>query len=147
MSPGAEMAAANNLHSYMSNSSLPVHLRGDVHNVGSPSSTSSVGYGSGMRPTSHPTGYGPPAILEPSIEQHQSGPGSAGGSPHLSSVGWHSPSHMPSPSHSGNSYVYPEPDAYPHNPAMNQMFYATAAMRRPQSTEPPVGKVLWAGAQ
>jgi DNA-directed RNA polymerase subunit RPC12/RpoP len=146
MSPGAEMAAANSMQSYMSNSSLPVHLRGDVH-VGSPSSTSSAGYGSNMRPTSHPTSYGPPPTLEPSIEHHQSGPGSAGGSPHMGSVGWQSPSHVPSPAHSGNGYVYPDPDTYPPNAGMGQLFYASAAMRRPQSTEPPVKSELWAGAQ
>lgn len=154
MSPNAEMATANSMHSYMSNSSLPVHLRNDVH-VGSPNSTSSGGYNNGIRPTSHPTGYGPPPTLEPSIEPHQSGPGSASGSPHMSSVGWQSPSHVPSPSHSGNSYVYPDPDAYPGNPAaMGQMFYNGAQqMRRPQSTEPPAGgydtvkRELWAGAQ
>lgn len=111
---------------------LPVHLR-----VGSPTSTSAAGYGNMMRPTSHPTGYGPPPTLEPSLEQHQSGPGSAGGSPHMANVGWQSPSHMPSPSQTNASYVYPDPEAYPQNPAMSQMYYGAAPhMRRPQSAEP-----------
>lgn len=93
-----------------------------------------------MRPTSHPTSYGPPQILEPNLEQHQSGPGStngsAGGSPHMSSMGWQSPAHMPSPSHNGAHYGYPETD-YSHNPAMGHMFYGAAThMRRPQSAEP-----------
>ena len=56
----------------------------------------------------------------------------------MSSVGWPSPSHLPSPSHNGAGYVYPEPDGYPPNPAsMGQMYYGAATqMRRPQSTEP-----------
>lgn len=113
------------------NGSLPVHLR-----VGSPVSTSSGGYNS-IRPTSHPTGYGPPPTLEPSLEQHQGGPGSAGGSPHMANVGWQSPSNVASPSQNAASYVYPDPEAYPSNPAMNQMYYgAPQHMRRPQSAEP-----------
>jgi hypothetical protein len=170
MSPGAELAGISNLQ-YMSNSSLPVHLRGDVH-AGSPTSTTSSGYNgtnnatsnnngsNGLPPTSHPSGYGPPSTLEPSIE-HSTGPGSAGGSPHLTSVGWQSPSHVASPTHSssGNGYVYPDPESYPAtgNP-MGQIFYnnAAAAIRRPGSTEPGSASYdmkarqsaeLWAGAQ
>lgn len=155
MSPAAEMANINNMAYGMTNSSLPVHLRGDVH-VGSPASTTSTGYTSNMRPTSHPTGYGPPQTLEPSIE-HQQGPGSAGGSPHLSSVGWQSPGHAASPTHSatGNSYMYPDPDSYPTSQAMGQMFYNNATARRPGSAEPgstpydskAIKNELWAGAQ
>lgn len=148
MSPGADMTAANSMQSYLSNSSLPAHLRGDVH-VGSPSSTSSAGYGNSMRPTSHPTSYGPPPTLEPSVEHHQSGPGSASGSPHMSSVGWQSPNHVASPSHSSaNGYSYPEPDMYPTNHAMGQMFYTNAptGMRRTGNPEGPVKNELWAGA-
>ncbi|KAH7312407.1 hypothetical protein B0I35DRAFT_55513 [Stachybotrys elegans] len=139
MSPSFDLSTSNGLgrHSdfqYLQQTSpLPPHLR-----VGSPSSTSSVtGYSTTMRPTSHPTGYGPPTTLEPNLEQHQSGPGSAGGSPHMSNVGWPSPSHMPSPSHHGGSYVYPEPDTYPQSHAMGQMYFsAQPQMRRPNSTEP-----------
>ncbi|KAF5525356.1 Zinc finger protein with KRAB and SCAN domains 3 [Colletotrichum aenigma] len=157
MSPSADnMHRANAEFQYMGNSSLPVHLQRDMH-VGSPASTTSAGYNNGIRPTSHPTGYGPPPTLEPSVEQH-SGPGSAGGSPHMSSVGWQSPSHVPSPSHSsngGNGYTYPDPDAYPSAPSLGgQMFYGNAGqVRRPQSTEPPTAydikgrqSELWAGA-
>ena len=101
-----------------------------------------------MRPTSHPTGYGPPpSTLEPSIEPTGSGgPGSVGGSsPHMGSLsGWQSPSshhlvgspsshhlransptshHLaPSPSHSHNNYVYPDPD-----PTYGQLFYGTSS--------------------
>ncbi|GJC96670.1 hypothetical protein ColKHC_05496 [Colletotrichum higginsianum] len=60
MSPSADsMHRANSEFQYMGNSSLPVHLQRDMH-VGSPASTSSGGYNTGMRPTSHPTSYGPP---------------------------------------------------------------------------------------
>jgi hypothetical protein len=53
----------------------------------------------------------------------------------MSSVGWHSPSHMPSPAHPGN-YVYPEPDNYPQSAAMGQMYFGAAPqMRRPQNAE------------
>lgn len=139
MSPGMDMAAANNLNRHpgdfqylQQNGSLPPHLR-----VGSPNSTSSAVYSSnGMRPTSHPTAYGPPPILEPNLEQHQSGTGSNGGSPHMTNLGWQSPSHVPSPAQGGAGYVYPEPDTYHQNAAMGQMYYGASQMRRPQSTEP-----------
>ncbi len=111
-----------------------------------------------MRPTSHPTGYGPPTTLEPSIE-HQQGPGSATGSPHITSVGWPSPGPVGSPTQSpnGNGYVYPDPEGYPGGPPMGQMFYSNAPPPpRPGSTEPgantydvkpPRQGELWAGAQ
>jgi len=144
----------NNL-GYLTNNSIPPHLRGDVH-VGSPSSTTSSGYNNGMRPTSHPTGYGPPQTLEPSIE-HQQGPGSVTGSPHIGSAGWASPGPVGSPaqSPSGNSYVYPDPE-YPGGNSLSQMFYQnTTPQRRPGSTEPGVNSYsvkssqqgeLWAAA-
>lgn len=119
---------------YLQNGSLPAHLR-----VGSPAvQPTGQTYNTVInRPTSHPTGYGPPPTLEPSLEQHQSGPGSAGGSPHMSNVGWQSPSHVPSPSQNAESYVYPDPNTYPPNAAaMGQMYYGAAQqMRRPQSAE------------
>ena len=141
MSPSVDLSGAG-MHrqgadlQYLQNGSLPVHLR-----VGSPVvATTSAGYSNAIRPTSHPTGYGPPTTLEPSVDQHQPGTGSAGGSPHMSSVGWQSPSHMASPtSQNGNGYVYTDPnDGYANNTAaMNQMYYGAAPqMRRPQSTEP-----------
>jgi hypothetical protein len=157
MSPSADLSAVNNLQ-YIQNSSLPVHIRNDVH-AASPASTPSSGYNNGIRPTSHPTGYAPPQTLEPSIEHHQ-GPGSAGGSPHMGSVGWQSPSHGASPTHSatGNGYSYPDPEAYQPGPSMGQMFYGGApAMRRPGSAEPGSSSLydvkptrpgeLWAAAQ
>ncbi|KXX83374.1 Zinc finger protein with KRAB and SCAN domains 3 [Madurella mycetomatis] len=156
MSPSAELAGMNNMQ-YLSNNSIPPHLRGDVH-VGSPTSTTSSGFNNGVRPTSHPTGYVPPQTLEPSIEQHQQGPGSAAGSPHIGSVGWASPGPVGSPTQSpnGNGYVYPDPESYPTGTPMGQMFYnSAAAVRRPGSTEPGSSsydakaqqRELWANAQ
>lgn len=158
MSPSADQMHRQNAEfQYGGNNSLPVHLQRDMH-IGSPASTTSTGYSNGMRPTSHPTGYGmgiPPPTLEPSVEQHP-GSGSAGGSPAMASVGWQSPSHVASPSHSQNgNYMYPEPEAYPPPSIGGQMFYANAQVRRPQSTEPPNGgydvkprqSELWAAAQ
>ncbi|KAI1880690.1 hypothetical protein JX265_000930 [Neoarthrinium moseri] len=133
-----------NEYSYMNNNGgpLPAHLRTDVH---SQIPTSTPTYTTGMRPTSHPTTFPPPSTLEPHVEPHQTGPGSAGGSPHMGSVGWASPSHMPSPTHSqsGNGYVYPDPDQTAFTTSglgqMGQMYYGSATqIRRPQSTEPGV---------
>jgi DNA-directed RNA polymerase subunit RPC12/RpoP len=133
MSPTIDLGSHGLRHNdfaYMTNNSIPVHLRGDLHS-GSPTSTSSLN----VRPTSHPTGYGPPSILEPNVEPHMSGPGSACGSPHLSSVGWPSPTHAPSPTPS-SSYIYTESD-YQHAHHMG-MYYGGGGgqIRRPHSTEP-----------
>jgi hypothetical protein len=137
MSPSADLANMNSMQ-YLANNSLPPHLRGDVH-VGSPSPTASTGYNNGMRPTSHPTGYAPPQTMEPSIE-HQQGPGSVAGSPHVASVGWPSPGPVGSPTQSpnGNGYTYPDPsDVYQSGTPIAQMFYNSApATRRPGSAEP-----------
>lgn len=122
----------------MNNSSLPGHLRGEYH-VQSQAPPTSAAYSNGMRPTSHPTGYGPPSILEPPANMEQRQPGSASGSPHMSAAGWQSPSqsHMASPQ---PGYNYPDPaDLYGPGPQMQhqqQMFYPNSNMRRPQSTEP-----------
>ncbi|KAH8599955.1 hypothetical protein B0O99DRAFT_590378 [Bisporella sp. PMI_857] len=139
-SPNSDLAPMNQMRHpdypppYMSNSSLPGHLRNDYH-MQSQAPPTTAAYSNGMRPTSHPTGYGPPSILEPPahMEQRQQS-GSAAGSPHMGSVGWQSPSHnnMPSPAQS-NGYVYPEPDPYG---GVNQMYYPNSNIRRPQSTEP-----------
>ncbi|KAI1097634.1 hypothetical protein F4804DRAFT_347017 [Jackrogersella minutella] len=157
ISPSTDMAAANVMrpsdYAYVSNGSLPVHLRTDMQ---SQSPTSAPAYATGMRPTSHPNSYPPPPTLEPSVESHQSGTGSTGGSPHMGSVGWQSPSHMASPTHSngGNSYVYPDPDQpFLGSNNMGQMYYSAGAqIRRPTSTEPGSATYekqrqneLWAG--
>lgn len=158
MSPSAELAGINNMQ-FLSNNTLPPHLRGDVH-VGSQSPTQTATYNNGMRPTSHPNAYVPPQTLEPSIEQHQQGPGSVIGSPHIGSVGWPSPGTVggsPVQSPHGNGYVYPDPEGYPSSGTpIAQMFYnSTAQARRTGSAEPgnPVYDAkgrpgeLWANAQ
>ena len=142
MSPNVDMSAHNGMHRHAGDfqfmqqgGPLPAHLR-----LGSPTSQSSNGYNNnGIRPTSHPTSYGRPPTLEPNLDQHQSGAMSNGGSPHMGNVGWQSPSHVPSSSHhqNGAGYVYPEPDTYPQNTAMGQMYYSAGPqLRRPHNTEP-----------
>lgn len=160
MSPNAELAPMNgmqrhmNEYPYMNNSSLPVHLRNDyAHHIPSqnaPLPQKQSQYSNGQRPTSHPTGYGPPQILEPPANPQSTG--SAGGSPHMSNAGWHSPSHMPSPTSQNNGYVYPDPDPYGSG-NMGHMYYPNSNIRRPQSTEPdnyetkPRLTELWTAAQ
>lgn len=156
-SPNSELAPVNNMHrhpgdyGFMNNSPLPGHLRSEYHS-GNPTPPSTTSFSNGMRPTSHPTGYGPPSVLEPPSGMEQRPSGSASGSPHMSSVGWQSPSahSMPSPSQA-NGYVYPDPD--PYGPGNGQMFYPNSNIRRPQSTEPdgyemkPRINELWQAAQ
>lgn len=157
MSPSNELAGIHTLQTQYPNSSLPSHLRSDVH-IASPTSTTSSGY-NGNRPTSHPSGYGPPSVLEPSIETRP-GPGSASGSPHMGSVGWQSPSHAGSPSHSASGFVYPDPEAYPGHAGLSgnlgSLFYGSAVnSTRAGSSEPGQGgdypkprtSELWASAQ
>jgi hypothetical protein len=159
-SPNSELAPMNSMqrhpaeYSYMNNSPLPGHLRGEYQVQHQPPPTT-AGYSNGMRPTSHPTGYGPPSILEPPANMEQRQPGSVSGSPHMSSVGWQSPSHnMPSPSQS-NGYVYPDPDPYGSAAIGQHMYYPNSNIRRPQSTEPDaydvkprmIGNEMWQAAQ
>ncbi|KAF2116326.1 hypothetical protein BDV96DRAFT_645656 [Lophiotrema nucula] len=126
-------------YAYMGNMNVPPHLRGEMPQPSpraSPSLTSQS-YSSNVssqRPaiTSHPSGYGPPPILEPpaSANHGQSGgTASANGSPHMGAMGWQSPSQqaLPSPGAGDNSYVYPDP---------NTMYYQNQNIRRPNSTEP-----------
>jgi hypothetical protein len=147
-SPGAELAASNamrtNDFSYMSNGNLPVHMRPDVHTQPSPS-TFVAAFSPSTQPTSHPTSYPLPPTLEPSIESHQPAGGSTGGSPHMGSVGWqspsqvHSPSHMPSPTYSnggGNGSVYPDLEPSFAGNDLSPMYSYGNSNRRPNSTEP-----------
>lgn len=150
MSPASEiphMPALNRQSSdfsYLPPGSLPPHMRPDLQSQPSPRSSPSApspplsSFGSNPhRPslTSHPSVYGPPPILEPPTHHEQRQPASGGSSPHLSSVGWHSPSHpgMGSPSHHGEPYMYPEP---PYGPPAPHLYYPSSNLRRPQSTEP-----------
>ena len=129
-------------YAYMSSGSLPPHMRNDMQQPSprsSPSATSpslSAYGGNHHRPslTSHPSMYGgPPVVLEPPTH-HEQRAGSASGSPHLSSMGWQSPSQaaMGSPSQ-GESYMYPEP---PFGTPAPHLYYPNPGARRPQSTEP-----------
>jgi hypothetical protein len=123
--------------------SLPPHMRVDLQQQASPRSSPSATSpslssfsGHQHRPslTSHPSMYGPPPTLEPPTNHEHRQPGSAGGSPHMGSLGWHSPtpSGIGSPSHS-ESYMYPEP---PYGGPAPHFYYPSSNMRRPQSTEP-----------
>lgn len=163
ISPGADLAPLGAIqrhpghpseYQYMNNSSIPVHLRGDYHLQPQQQMASSTAYTTNMRPTSHPNAYGPPPILEPPANLPAgSGSGSVAGSPHMGSVGWHSPSHAPSPNSQHNAYVYPDPDPYGNQAAIGHMYYPNSNIRRPQSTEPegydpkPRMNEMWAGAQ
>ncbi|EPE03894.1 zinc finger protein [Ophiostoma piceae UAMH 11346] len=154
--------------------SLPAHLRGD-HSPASTTSSLTysnmrptshpTGYGSSSHnhssnqnanpnSGSNPPSQGPPSTLEPSIEQPSgtgSGPGSVagsiGGSPHMSSLGWQSPSHhlaaspshhlAASPSHSHHSssnYVYPDPDSSYGASTLGQLFYGTGPTSGPSAS-------------
>ena len=128
---------------------LPPHMRGDIPHSphASPGSTSPSlsQFGPPMhRPslTSHPNhnAYGPPQTLEPAAQSEQRTSGSAGGSqsPHMSTVGWHSPTQgaMIAPSHGGYP-VYPDPNNFTFNQPQQYLYHNTDSnMRRPQSTEP-----------
>ena len=118
---------------------LPPHLRHDIpQNVSRSGSASPSlsGFGLNSRPsfTSHPTAYASLPPLEPPTQNEQRAPGSQGGSPHLSSIGWQTPPHpnVGSPM-AGNGYVYPDPS---YDLSASNIYYANHAHRRPQSAEP-----------
>ena len=149
MSPSNELPPLPNLHQRPSelgylqpNGSFPPHLRHDFQQQSPRSSPgmASVALAGSFnnipqhRPslTSHPPGYGPPQPLEPPANTDHRSNGSAVGSPHLSGIGWASPSHanLPSPS-AIDAYSYPDP-TYGGAP----LYYPGSNIRRPQSTEP-----------
>lgn len=158
--PGMHRQASD--YAYMGGMNVPPHMRNEMPQpspraspaLTTQSYTSNV---SGPRPaiTSHPSAYGPPPILEPpaSANHNQSGgTNSANGSPHMSTMGWQSPSQqaIPSPGAADNGYVYPEPQ---YN-SQNSMYYQNHNIRRPNSTEPDhynpnqqrMGGEMWAPA-
>ncbi|KAF2678328.1 hypothetical protein K458DRAFT_140638 [Lentithecium fluviatile CBS 122367] len=155
--PGMHRQASD--YAYMGQMNVPPHLRNEMPQPSpraSPALTpqSYTTTASSSRPaiTSHPSGYGPPPILEPpaSANHNQSGASSVNGSPHMAAVGWQSPSQqaLPSPGAGDNSYVYPEPQYA--NP-QHQMYYQNNSIRRPNSTEPDhyttsQGQPMWAPA-
>merc|ERR1711939_463360 len=77
--------------------------------MASPITASSASFAAGVRPTSHPTGYGLPSTLEPSID-HQAGHSSGSNSPGINVVAWSSPGHMPTTAPHDPNY-YPDPTA------------------------------------
>jgi hypothetical protein len=158
------MHRQNSDYNYMASMNVPPHLRNEMPQPSprsSPSLTSqsynpNVG---NQRPTitSHPTGYGPPPILEPPASANHNQPvgtSSANGSPHMTTMGWQSPAQqaLPSPGPGDNAYVYPDPHG---QYQQNNMYYSNNNnIRRPNSTEPDhynpnqqrMGNEMWAPA-
>ena len=150
LSPGNELPPMH-MHGYIPNSSIPPHLRSDFQQPSpraSPSapsptlSTYSAVQHARPSATSHPSGYGPPQPLEPPAHSDHR-PNSVTGSPHMTSVGWASPTlnSVPSPGSapaSAPEYTYPEPPGQPYssNGVPSHMYYPSSTIRRPQSTEP-----------
>ncbi|OJJ44069.1 hypothetical protein ASPZODRAFT_145193 [Penicilliopsis zonata CBS 506.65] len=150
MSPGSDLPPLNMHRSagdyYMGNGSIPPHVRGDFQQASpraSPAATSpslsSFGSAPHNRPsmTSHPTAYAPPQPLEPPANNDHR-PSSVNGSPHMTSLGWASPSHgsIPSPG-SANDFTYPEPSGPSYPSSMPpHMYFPNSTIRRPTSTEP-----------
>ena len=158
MSPGSDLPPLN-VHRpaseyFMGNAPIPSHLREDFSQASpraSPTATSpslsSSNFGSVPLPrpsmTSHPTGYGPPQPLEPPANNDHR-PNSVTGSPHMTSLGWASPSHgsIPSPG-STNDFAYPDPSTaaaaaattYPTS-MPSHVYFPNSTMRRPTSMEP-----------
>lgn len=152
LSPGSELAPLSSMprndYQYMNNSALPVHLR-ENHYMSQTSHpqvpTMASNYSAPMqqqqqqRPTSHPNPYVPPQILEPPAQPPSTG--SANGSPHMSSVGWNTPTHMASPTIHVTGYAaYADQDPYGQAQVMGHMgqhmYFPNGNIRRPQSTEP-----------
>ncbi|CEJ60778.1 Putative Zn-finger [Penicillium brasilianum] len=148
MSPGGDLPPLTMPRSagdyYMGSGPIPPHLRGDF-SQGSPRasptatspSLSSFGSAPHARPSMTSNPYGPPQPLEPPANSDHR-PNSVSGSPHMTSLGWASPSHgsMPSPG-SANDFAYPEPTgpAYPSSMPPH-MYFPNSTIRRPTSTEP-----------
>ena len=146
LSPSAGIGGVPPLHrtgSDMSYHGMPIpnHLRtGMQHSPRSSPSLTSQPYMSAVpnqaprSMTSHPTGYGPPQVLEPPTTTHSGQSTSANGSPHMAAMGWQSPSHQPMASPGpAEGYVYPEPQ---YGGAQANMYYSNPNIRRPNSTEP-----------
>ncbi|EPQ62033.1 Bgt-5036 [Blumeria graminis f. sp. tritici] len=163
VSPNSELAPISNLShrqstefSYMNNSSLPGHLRGDYNLQNQPASApNSFPNALQARPTSHPTGYGPPPVLEPpasNTTERRVG-GSQNGSPHMSNESWQSPSHSVLSPSTSNGFVYPDPDPYGSGNINQQIYYPNSNIRRPGSSEPdsyeirPRMNEMWTTAQ
>ena len=152
LSPSAALPSIPHLHrhhsdySYMSTGSLPPHLRTDLRQSSPRSSPTApapllaLGGGGGRHTihTSHPISYGPPPTLEPPTNRDPRQAGSANGSPHMTTVGWQSPSQtgLASPSHA-DTYVYQDQFG-PAALASTHLYYPDSNLRRPPSTDPQV---------
>lgn len=117
------------------NQSIPPHVRNEYSmsmrqnpSISSIGSTNYANAPSRTSITSNPAAYGPPQPLEPPAN----GTASGGASPHLSAIGWGSPTHGGLPSPGGLDFgSYPDPSY-----GGQQIFFPGNNMRRPQSTEP-----------
>ncbi|KAF2434566.1 hypothetical protein EJ08DRAFT_582168 [Tothia fuscella] len=149
LSPAAQLGAVAPMHRTNSDMGygmpIPGHLRGELQPSprSSPSLTSQPYMSQAPLQqqrsalTSHPNSYGPPQVLEPPTQTHSGQSTSVNGSPHMSAMGWQSPSHpgMASPN-PGDGYVYPDPPAQ-YAPHQQGMYYQNHPnLRRPQSSEP-----------
>lgn len=131
---------------YYLNGTIPPHVRGDFPQASpraSPTATSPSlsNFGGAPHPqpsiTSHPTGYAPPQPLEPPANNDHR-PNSVSGSPHMTSLGWASPSHgsIPSPG-SATDYGYSDASGPVYaNAVPPHMYFPSSTIRRPASTEP-----------
>ena len=158
LSPATEipqMSISNRLpgaadYSYLPSAGLPPHMRNSFQEQSprsSPSATSPSlsnfvpAQPNHHRPslTSHPQMYGPPPTLEPHPTHHNhQQSGSSNSSPHMSGIGWQSPTHAgglgsPPGSVGDGGYIYPEP---PYGGPAPHLYYQNSNMRRPNSTEP-----------
>lgn len=123
-------------YNYMAhNNSLPPHMRSE-YTLGMRHAqtvdAAPANYTSAPQPrtsiTSNPTSYGPPQPLEPPAN----GTASDGASPHISAMGWGSPTHGNLPSPTAMDFAnYPDPTY-----GGQQLYFPGNGMRRPQSTEP-----------
>lgn len=120
------------------NGSLPPHLRNDYQQnipraspiINNPALANFAPGQPYHRPstTSHPSNYGPPQPMEPPAN------GSRPGSPHMTGLGWGSPTHgtLPSPPPMDGYSAYPDPSYGAGHP----LYYPGSNIRRPGSTEP-----------
>lgn len=114
---------------------MPPHLRNEYgiqlpHSSSMRTTIQSYSHLPQSRPsiTSNPASFGPPQPLEPPTN----GTASGGGSPHMTTMGWGSPTNGVLPSPNPLDFgSYPDP-AY----STQQIYFPSTNMRRPQSTEP-----------
>ncbi|KAI9789262.1 MAG: hypothetical protein M1816_006271 [Peltula sp. TS41687] len=150
LSPSAPLPSIPHMHrhhgdfTYISTGQLPPHIRSDMRQMSprsSPSATPNPMLTMAGRPTlhtSHPTGFGPPPILEPPANPDQRQAGSVSGSPHMSGMGWQSPSHGGMiPQTHADGYIYPDQFGAA-GLAGTHLYYPDSNMRRPQNTDPQV---------